>query len=852
MKILLSFLAVAFISFLLTPTITSAKSCGDFIFPYDANYDEGNGEEVERREIVEDCVNPFNADSPVPFTYELTLAGQTVNDNSLVSVVEGESITGSYTLNQSSGFGLKDLSIFRKEGDDYRRIAYFYEEDFQLGSLQSGEYVAVFSFQELFMHVNATTSWLKRLKELFLPTVAQAFYEDFVEVVTVPFTVQYQASEPTGASSVLFLPGIMGSKLYEQGQQCDDFGKEQRRWHSLTDCEQLRLLTKFYGPSEHDIYTKAEDGAVIDEIVFANLYKSFMQNMNELEEDEIIADFVPFAYDWRLRLGDLLQTVKDPLTNEVRFDSTAKLEDSHLYQTVQAMVDNSHSGKVSIVAHSNGGLLAKRFMSALQSVDDPLAGKIDNIILVASPQVGTPSAIVSMLHGSEIGGGAVVSQEMSRILSNTAPFAHHLLPNQNYFDGSGVSMFTPVVSFKAGSSTNSWRDTFGPEITDNEKLHQFLSKESGRTKPATEDLLHPEVVDVALLNYAKTIANVLQTWTPNPGTQVYQIAGTGIETPSGITYFTDKECVKGDFLWFKCSQYVSKLGYDIDFTYDGDGTVVVPSALAMKEEDGVQRLWLDLNSFNELNSDRVHKNIFEVPEIIDFIKSTIQSTSTSATPRYLSSTRINPDIGNRLSFILHSPLDMYVESSAGVTSSSTDEIPGVTYRRYGEVQYVFMPADTSGLTLQLRGYQAGSFTLVVKEWDGEILLGTRDFEAIPTGTSTIVQLTLDLFDVDTSLEIDIDGDGTIDGIVSAETDTVTPIANFLSEDTQTDVKVEELRASSQATATRLNRTPQSLAPAGQVAGVTTSASEQWYYGELLKILEGVAELLALIEKQYEK
>jgi hypothetical protein len=457
-----------------------------------------------------------------------------------------------------------------------------------------------------------------------------------------------------------------------------------------------------------------------------------------------------------------------------------------------------------------------------------------------------------MLHGSEIGGGAVVSQEMSRILSNTAPFAHHLLPNQNYFDGSGVSMFTPVVSFKAGSSTNGWRDTFGPEITDNEKLHQFLSKESGRTKPATEDLLHPEVVDVALLNYAKSISNVLQTWTPNPGTQVYQIAGTGIETPSGITYFTDKECIKGDFLWFECSQYAPKLGYDIDFTYDGDGTVVVPSALAMKEEDGVQRLWLDLGKFDKEVSGRVHKDIFEVPEIIDFIKSTIQSTSTSAASRYLSSTRVNPDIGNRLSFILHSPLDMYVESSAGITSSSTDEIPGVTYRRYGEVQYVSVSADTTGLTLQLRGYQAGSFTLVAKEWDGETLVGTHDFEAIPTSTSTVVQLALDSFGVNTPLEIDIDGDGTVDGVVSAQTDTVTPTAAPLTEDAQAGTKIEEQRASSQTTATRLNRTPQSLAPAGQVAGASISANEEWYYGELLKILESVAELLALIEKQYEK
>jgi hypothetical protein len=150
------------------------------------------------------------------------------------------------------------------------------------------------------------------------------------------------------------------------------------------------------------------------------------------------------------------------------------------------------------------------------------------------------------------------------------------------------------------------------------------------------------------------------------------------------------------------------------------------------------------------------------------------------------------------------------------------------------------------------GYQAGSFTLVAKEWDGETLVGTHDFEAIPTSTSTVVQLALDSFGVNTPLEIDIDGDGTVDGVVSAQTDTVTPTAAPLTEDAQAGTKIEEQRASSQTTATRLNRTPQSLAPAGQVAGASISANEEWYYGELLKILEGISELLALIEKQYEK
>jgi cytoskeletal protein CcmA (bactofilin family) len=142
--------------------------------------------------------------------------------------------------------------------------------------------------------------------------------------------------------------------------------------------------------------------------------------------------------------------------------------------------------------------------------------------------------------------------------------------------------------------------------------------------------------------------------------------------------------------------------------------------------------------------------------------------------------------------------------------------------------------------------------LVVKEWEGEVLLGTRDFEAIPTGTSTIVQLALDSYDMDTSLEIDIDGDGTVDGVVSAQTDTVISTSVVVPEDAQVDIQIEERQSGSQTTATRLSRTPQNSTPIGQVAGVSISAEEQWYYGELLKILEGVADLLALIEEQYEK
>lgn len=57
--------------------------------------------------------------------------------------------------------------------------------------------------------------------------------------------------------------------------------------------------------------------------------------------------------------------------------------------------------------------------------------------MVAAPQVGTPDALIGLLHGSEIDPlgplGSIVSQETTRKLLNTMPFAYHLLPNSRYF-----------------------------------------------------------------------------------------------------------------------------------------------------------------------------------------------------------------------------------------------------------------------------------------------------------------------------------------------------------------------------------------------------------------------------------
>ena len=877
---------------LFSSAVDASLPCGDVIAPEGWESWSGSSRPLINTPIA-NCTNPFSTTAGVTSPYTLTIEGVTVVNNDQITIPPDGTKTYGITgynyhttvnhllfLHDGNNYQYTNIDKQLPTETDFRRLAteffapeidiepyitallsdnpwnyfpdgpkqdllfdfddYIYEHPI-LPVLLPGTYTLVSKEYPIYSS-QLKLNWYQRIFAILSPIAHAQSYEIITHTLT--FTLIEDTPEPTGASSVLFLPGIMGSRLYEESDACFGSG-EQERWFSMGDCDQLRLLTKVDGTSVNDIYIKNVDSTVIEETIGFNLYKEFIKQMDELEKEKVVADFIPFAYDWRLRLDDILKTKLDLNTNEVRYDVSTPLTESHLYKTVAEMVKNSYSGKVTIVAHSNGGLVAKAFLSSLQSTNDPLLKKIDNLILVASPQVGTPDSVVSMLHGSEIGGGFVVSQEMVRKLLNTAPFGYHLLPNKNYFTGTGVEVKTPVIVINDGLITNSWIEQFGGNIDSTEELYTFLSRDSGRVKPAEDDLLLPETVDNYLLNYANTVADIVNNWVPSDDIKVYQIAGTGVETPTGITYFTDKECIRGGKLWFECAEYKPKLGYYINFTFDGDQTVVVPSALAMAESDNVERWWLDLFEFaDDTGGINVHKNILEVPAVINFTKNIIQST-TSLSTRYLSDTIVTPEIGKRLSFFLHSPLDMYIKSKEGITSSSTNEIPGAIYKRYGEVQYVSLPAETSDVILYLRGSQEGSFTLVVEEWDGNIKTNTYDFQAIPSGTSTLASLSLNDFSQNSELRIDFDNNGVIDGVVSAATDTI-EISDIVSEEKEV-VVTDKNTYTSKRSRIRKN------IPPGQVAGIAIINTEEWYYGEMFRLLKELSRVLSLLEKiGYEK
>ncbi len=670
-------------------------------------------------------------------------------------------------------------------------------------------------------------SWWTEMIHMIIPVAYAA-----IEIKAVTFTLLATAPEPTGASSVLFLPGIMGSHLYEQGQQCGDFGEEQQRWFSKSECEQLRLSLNETGNSINDIYTKSDEEGIfasVDVIVseFASNYSAFMETMNELEGDTI-AEFRPFPYDWRLSLEQLLQ-LQENEDGEVRPVSGIPYTDGLLYTTLTELADESYSGHVTIVAHSNGGLLAKAFLQKLTESNDPLLEKIDNLILVGSPQVGTPDAIVSMLHGSELVSGWVAKAETTRQILNNAPMAYHLLPNEHYFAGEGVSADVPVIVFDQGIATAPYIEQFGTEISTVPDFVQYAGQSSGRTKPDVNDLYAPEVANDRLLSYAESIGDVLATWTPPDTMNIYQLAGIGMWTAKTLHYFSGEECVRRSWYYFGCDQYEAKLLHDTYFTREGDGTVVLPSALAMTENEQVERWWLDLEKYQKEITKQVHKDMMEIPDVANFVTAIAAGTTSSS--RYIVDEAPDFTDVHTLVYKLHSPLDMHVVSDIGTVSSSTNTIVGASYRRSGETQYIFLPPETPGAVLHLTGYEAGSFTLVEEQWFGEEKISSLDYRAIPTGTSTKITLVIG---GENRLIVDYNDDGLIDGMVSATDDipqlVMTPPGA---------IPEPSARDENKKSGTRVR---ERTVPVGEVAGIAMT-DEVFQLTQILILLQELIKLL---------
>ncbi|MGG6313034.1 OmpL47-type beta-barrel domain-containing protein, partial [Paenibacillus macerans] len=246
-----------------------------------------------------------------------------------------------------------------------------------LGKLMSGTYVFDPDAQ-----IDKAGSYEIRI----IPTDDSDFYNNIYITVYKPV--------------VVFLPGIMGTGLF--------MGAE-----------------KVWMPQEDIEINKNVTGQIRDHIRALSM-SSNGESKNTITVGEPVGDFYKSIYNYLTNNGyDVVYYGYD-----WRLDNRDQI--NRLSNTVNEKIQNLPSGaekKVSIVAHSMGGLVASQYIkSGNQS-------KIDKLITLGTPFLGAPSAYYIYKTGNIKNNFAdeVIKDAIKEIVPNV-PALYQLLPSRDYFD----------------------------------------------------------------------------------------------------------------------------------------------------------------------------------------------------------------------------------------------------------------------------------------------------------------------------------------------------------------------------------------------------------------------------------
>lgn len=563
---------------------------------------------------------------------------------------------------------------------------------------------------------------------------------------------------------MLFLPGIEGSRLYE-GTGCGA-PAEEKLWEPLASVSRLllgagdakvkKLSLNASGKSVcSDVYVKTGD--IIDAVGGSDIYRPLIDSMDALVASTSIrmSAWEPVAYDWRLSLDDLF-TKGAERGGRIYYEEAT--DTPYIAQELRRLAQTSKTGKVTIIAHSNGGLVAKALLAKLG--DDEAARLVDKLILVGAPQSGAPEDIGSLLVGYNAGiykfWFPIVSNAAARLFAQNSPMAYHLIPSSAYLSSIIDEPAHPVVHF-AGSAYEKQRTAYGNSLVTRNALDDFLLAAAGdRTQASDSDILDAKILNPTLIAYANATHDALDSWTPPTGIEVDQIAGWGNDTVAGIQFYTrERSPLSAD-----AAAALPQALYRPLFTEDGDGTVPTPSALQMASSTNVKRWWVDLT-----HSGITHASIFSSLDLRSFISNLLRKTVAVLPPSISKGPPISSS-SKKLIFILHSPLTLQLSDSSGNTTglssdgSISQNIPGAEYGQFGETQYLIAPQG-SQYQLNLAGQGSGTFSLDMQESSGGTVINTTSITGVPTTEHTLATLSLsDGIDTASALSVDLNGDGT--------------------------------------------------------------------------------------------
>ncbi len=564
--------------------------------------------------------------------------------------------------------------------------------------------------------------------------------------------------EPTTTpccSSVLFIPGIEGSWLYRD--EASAFGdtpfvggtSTNTLWVPNRNDDVRKLFLDSAGKGLDSSVYSGEPIANVFNVY--SVYTSFMKFMDSLVNDGKIGEWKSFGYDWRKPITEVVAGVEKKATTTISLVDVAK-----------ELASRSRTGKLTIVAHSNGGLVAEYLVKVL--ADAGKADIVDSVVSVATPYLGTPTAISSLLYGDgqSIAAGLFLKSDVAQQLAQNMPSAYSLLPSREYFK----KILDPVVS------STTFVDSF-------DGMSSFLTSHG---------------VNSLLASAGDAIQSLLAGFHWPANIYRWSLVGWNSETPKRLVYMNKEKCQ--NFLWFRfgCSYVLER--YE-DMTTMGDGTVVAPSA-AYASFSTTSVVSIDLASTSITEKKNIqHVNILESSTTQSVIRNILLgekmtyngvggsvSVVSSGEPDYKKEAArlvVSVDSGASLSVRDSSgnhtgPTNLPAGVVDDAVNTYEENIPGSHYLAYGQDKsgVSLLPSDQP-YTVSVNGGGFGTFTLNVEHVLGTTTLGHTEYTDIPmTPSSTATTIVrVESKDGDsgapssTPIRLDIDGDGTTDFTASS-------------------------------------------------------------------------------------
>lgn len=468
---------------------------------------------------------------------------------------------------------------------------------------------------------------------------------------------------------IIFVPGIKGSELFEG---------DNKRWFPSTqkDVDLLNIKNELEAPS---ILRQVTPYGIkqMTHVIYKGLLDEYGDQGLSL-----------FPYDWRKSIFTHVGTLADKIINEA----------------------NASGEKVTLVAHSMGGMLAKL---AIQEVyERQEIEKIQKFISIGTPWHGSPDSYKALLYGEpgifenlkEI--LQFITVEGSRELARMFPSVYQLLPSEKYFDHSDGKFI----------------------ITDNDMGITYDTFKTIIQNIHDRDKEEKDYVDV-WENYIEPLHVEMQKELPE---EVIHDCLIGHSLPTLYKVPDNSRIGFGIKKYKRSSSFMN-----------GDGVVPIYSAIPSH----VANLFFVKGE---------HSKLCSTPSVLDFLRWSINSNGLDTLPEQVSSAEDgNIPINSSLKAGMMAKIMCPVESTildeqgryvAGVFDTNIEEVSdladsdSVKFFNIGESKYIyFAKKNEEDLTFEIHAYKEGiaSVSLEVFEENQKTEL---TFDTIPVSNEISAKL----------------------------------------------------------------------------------------------------------------